>query len=201
MVETTATHFCASGGSVLPRTGSSGSQQVCDIFLLSKHQQLRIYRYPWVGLKPIASVVQGGGSCGYEFANSSTQVSGGFQGSISSRDSRVANLPLSGCGSCVQVTCNLVGLNQVRPSVPGRRYEAQPLRIPSMLSTEFDCTYLGAGVMPARCKACHPHNYQLMHDLPAERPCRSLRPDCRQLAGDNQRQCDSGETSLHCTRC
>ena len=56
--------------------------------------------------------VQEGGSCGYEDLNNSAVSSGGFAGSINSAQPLVAGLPSTGCGSCVQVTCNLVG-NQV----------------------------------------------------------------------------------------
>ena len=62
-------------------------------------------------VKPPCSL-QEGGSCGYENLNSSAVSSGGFAGSINSAGPLVAGLPSSGCGSCVQVTCNLVG-NQV----------------------------------------------------------------------------------------
>ena len=58
--------------------------------------------------------LQVGGSCGYEDLNSSAVSSGGFAGSINSAEPLVSGLPSSGCGSCVQVTCNLVG-NQVTP--------------------------------------------------------------------------------------
>ena len=84
------------------------------IFCLISYFFLQVLDYTWTMVWPQVkdSYPQGGtASCGYSSSRDSFQIRE-FQGSINANDPLIAGVPSNGCGSCVKLTCNLVG-NQV----------------------------------------------------------------------------------------